>query len=54
MLAERWDVTSTDAFQVLRAHARAHRLKLREVAGSVIERTLRLEANVDDPTGRSS
>ncbi|MEV6393237.1 ANTAR domain-containing protein [Streptomyces sp. NPDC051907] len=54
MLAERWRVTPTEAFRVLRAHARTHRMKLRDVAASVVDGTLLLEAGVDARSGGRS
>ncbi|WP_329276618.1 GAF and ANTAR domain-containing protein [Streptomyces sp. NBC_01451] len=36
MLAERLDCTVGDAFELLRRHARAHRMRLRDLAGQIV------------------
>ena len=37
MLAERWDVTPTHAFALLRGAARTHRMRVHDLARSVLE-----------------
>jgi hypothetical protein len=37
MLAERWDVTPEHAFVLLRGAARAHRMRVRDLARTVLE-----------------
>ena len=37
MLAERWDVTPAHAFALLRGAARSHRMRVHELARSVLE-----------------
>lgn len=37
MLAERWHTTPAEAFSALRAHARSHNLRLRDLAQQVVQ-----------------
>jgi AmiR/NasT family two-component response regulator len=36
MLAERWEVTPADAFELLRAAARSHRMRVHDLARAVL------------------